>query len=200
MSDRSWAQICIGGTLKRDKVRDFMAEVWGYFGWDLSHQGSLSKEDLQNTKKLVAWIKKEAASGTLTLEDAETSGGNFEDLQRYCRETGLPYKLTHAACAGAWGAGEVWWAPGMSEPVSVATDDDGTSVISVPSLQEAISAVKTLSLENAPLYVNDEDDDTRAKLAKHILETAACDPIALLEYWLKETSPEPIDVPALIIE
>ncbi len=95
MGDRAWAEIRIGGPVRRSAWKDV--------------KKALRREFSEDYKITVV------EGLVLVLEDAESSGG-FEDLQRVLRETGtMKYVVTMDGYFDQWPAQRLWWDPGDPE-------------------------------------------------------------------------------------
>jgi len=116
MSDRYFASIRIGGDLPRKQV----APMCALLGLD-----GTSEEEL------VAHVRE----GHLVHEDEQAAWGEFYELEKACREMGLPYER-HSE--GYWNYPPQYasWQPGMDGPETVTTDSDGNLLASMDTLCE----------------------------------------------------------------
>ena len=113
MSDRSAAEICIGGTLNDAAAIDRLIEaiMSDNAGPEYGSRFRDAAEVLDCIKEAVA------ASEPLRLFDDQASGGAFWDLEKVLRELGLTYFRADDGHY-AYSAEAVFWEPGYDEPRS----------------------------------------------------------------------------------
>lgn len=117
MSDRYFAGIRIGGDLPREHV----ARMCALLGLDGRDEGTLLGQVDQ---------------GCLRHEDEQAAWGEFDGLEKACRELGLSYVRDSD---GYWDLPPqvVFWQPGMPGPETVVTDSSGNVLASMDTLCEA---------------------------------------------------------------
>jgi hypothetical protein len=201
MSDGSYANMKIGGTLRKEDALDFVLLCKEEF-WSELH--SLPKSVTENDDTAAQWIKeqitnKEGENTYFELYDVEARNGEFEDLQTFCRDKGLSYNVTASGCAGAWEPSERWYTPEMGYEEEIVTNDEGRYILQKNRIQYILEEIKKLTLKNAPEKINDADPDTQL-IVKRILDTGKVDPIDLIEHWMSIRYPEVPEMPPLIIK
>jgi hypothetical protein len=140
MSDHYYASIRIGGSLPREQIPRLCVLL------------GLDGEDSETLLRRVE-------QGWLRHEDGEAAWGEFDSLQRACRDLGLAYARDSDAYFDT-PARTAFWQPGMEAPKSVVTDGDGTQLVDADVLSEVrdlLLAGRTgealQSLENAIVVV-----------------------------------------------
>lgn len=76
-----------------------------------------------------------AGGETLFLCNDEVAGGTLTSLTLVCRQIGLSYQH-HNDARYEFEAELTWWSPGMPEPYSVSSDQQGHALISLQELKE----------------------------------------------------------------
>jgi hypothetical protein len=91
-------------------------------------------------------IEAAAAAKTFgTIED-ETSYGNAEDLTSRLADAGLTYRRTCDGLEGDFNGKIEWYSPGTEpDPPEADCDADGFALLTLPQLEEAADAGKTLA-------------------------------------------------------
>jgi len=125
MSDRIAAEIVIGGKLKRANLDEFLKAVkdqgvsleWG----DKFFEPTGEKDLLDGVSGEV-----------LVLRDDQAPWGEFEDLEKACRETGLSYDRS-AEARYEFDGEVVRWRDGMDEPRRFCAGQEGG--VHVPAVQ-----------------------------------------------------------------
>ncbi len=136
MSDRISAEIWIGGQVSRTEIchegemddpdgnavlAQLMAEIersgvsweWGSRGIEMDTEEHLL-ECLEN--------------GHLHFMDDEARNGEFEDLENFCVQNGIPFNR-RSATDGTYDPELVWFRADMNEPDCVGIDSDGNPVV-----------------------------------------------------------------------
>ncbi len=134
MSDRSAAEICIGGTLNDAAAIDRLIEaiISDNAGPEYGSRFRAAAEVLDCIKEAVA------ASEALRLFDDQASGGAFWDLEKILRELGLTYFRADDGHY-AYSAEAVFWEPGYDEPRSWTGNDEHVPCLKATEIRELLS-------------------------------------------------------------
>jgi hypothetical protein len=141
MSDRSAAEICIGGTLNDAAAIDRLIEAI------LSQNaGPEYGSRFQDAAEALDCIKEAIAeSGPLRLFDNEAAGGSFWDLEPVLRELGLTYFRADDGHY-AYSAEAVFWEPGYDEPRSWTGNNEHVPCLTATEIRKLLSE-ETLTAE-----------------------------------------------------
>lgn len=145
--DRYNAVIRIGGTINRttvsksdpdESVLDVMIGMIN--GADVSHEWGdviaeipVNAED-ENDSQLLQYMNDD---GLLEFKGESVPDGEFDELEAFLREEGIPYRRTCCAYGGFMGE-DVYWVSGMVEPVIVLADDHGTDYVEREQVEKAL--------------------------------------------------------------
>ena len=149
MSDYISASIEIGGGLTPDTL-DALAEAIWMDGPSLEWEDNgISKEDaklaIQNCIE---------GEHPLRLTNSEADSGEFEEIEKCCRELQLTYRR-HTSAKWEWDSSITWWKPGMAEPVYVLSNEAGCATILLADVEEALErgeeGVRELLAKSTPL-------------------------------------------------
>lgn len=190
MSDSYWARIRIGGHLPKSKVPKFLAVIKSEY---ISERPETEKELQDTLKETLSFLE---------LSDGQASNGMFDGLEEYCRNNDLTYQR-NSDQYGECEAEEVYWAPGLKEPLINKTDGGGNVVIDREEVLQCIREIreylhKAPTLKQAPLHIN-SDINRHITFAQRILATGKVDPLDLLEHAISIEYPVAGDVPPLVI-
>ena len=136
MSSRYAAWIRIGGTVERANAEPLLKavrEARAKRDWLAAPFEPSTVDELLEARE----------DGWLCLRDEEARYGEFEDIERACRELGLCYcRHTEAWCGDD--AVLLDWRPGMEEPLvrTGSNDNSGTVLVSEETVSEALAALE----------------------------------------------------------
>ncbi len=138
MGDYFPGRIHIGGSIDLKKVD---MDDLGRLAWLLSEQhpdyaGNEPKHSINASKPETFMAAVDKNAKVIICEDAEASGGMFEDIEEVCQHLGLSYDRWSDAkyeCEGEY----VRYRPGMKEPFTVEANNDGTQVCDRAPVLEA---------------------------------------------------------------
>jgi hypothetical protein len=162
------AQISFGGPVTRTQWNQ-MVEVASLLDNFLPAEMKTRDED---------WNPYIASDGTLTLQDPQAHGGQFECLEYLLQEQGIPYDRHSDGC-DEYDAEETSWRPGMDHTLIATSTTDGDLVVKASKLIEWLSKGMTLSDVLA-----DEPTNDTVGLWLHGLRTT--DPVPKFEFIEEE--------------
>ena len=149
MSARYAAWIRIGGTVERAKAEPLLKAVrdaWAKRDWNADPFQPGTIDDLLDAR----------ADGWLWLCDEEAKYGEFEALERVCRELGLSFcRHTEAWCGDD--AVLIDWRPGMEEPLVRTGSNDNSDIALVPEepVGKALAALEAGGASEATRILKD---------------------------------------------
>lgn len=79
-------------------------------------------------------------NGLLTLRAEDICNGEFEETERFCMDYGIPFDRWSATC-GEYPPENVYWRPGMKEPLIVIADERNVEVVSGDEVRRAMTAL-----------------------------------------------------------
>jgi hypothetical protein len=139
MSDRFPGEIMIGGKLPAKLLEAFLgvvsssgAKVGGYEGapFDATSADGLL-EVLDENRHLF-------------LVDDEARYGQFEKLEAFCVQHGIPFDR-HSSARYEFDAEKVMFRPGMKRPLEVPSNDDGDVLLNVETIRPVAKEVARLA-------------------------------------------------------
>jgi hypothetical protein len=136
MSSRYAAWIRIGGTVDRASAGSLLNAVrqaWAKRDWNADPFQPSTIDELLEARE----------DGWLWLYDEEAKYGEFEGIERVCRELGLSYcRHTEAWCGDD--AVLLDWRPGMEQPLVRTGSNDNSDVALVPEdpVRNALAALE----------------------------------------------------------
>ena len=119
MADRFWGRITIGGSLRRNDMDRFCREA-----------------EIR-TDEIADFIE----DGRFVREDGEARYGRFEDLEKLCRELGLPY-IRQSDGRYEYSPEYSFWTPGMDSPVSVLLDHGANMTAAMDDVRAALAVLR----------------------------------------------------------
>ena len=132
MGERYPGQITIGGKLPAALLEEFLSELnsagartGGYDG-DPFH--AADADGLRGALD---------DDGHLVLADAEASYGQFEELEAFCVEHGIPFDR-HSDAHYEFDAQNVYFRPGMRNPESVPSNNAGDDLFSADAVRPVV--------------------------------------------------------------
>ena len=132
MADCFPGEIRIGGRIPAVLVPEFIghvqatgAKVGGYDG--LKFEATTAAELCEALDE----------NGHLFLVDDQARGGMFEDLEAFCVAHGIPFDR-HSDARYECHAENVSYRPGMKEPVSIPSNNDGDDLFSVGAVRPIV--------------------------------------------------------------
>jgi hypothetical protein len=136
MSSRYSAWIRIGGTLERAKAEPLLTairEEYVKLDWHSPLFEPTTVEELVNARQ----------DGWLWLCDEEARYGEFDRIERVCRELGLSFRRHTEAWCGE-DALLLDWRPGMAEPLvrTGSSDHSDTVLVSEDEVRKALAALE----------------------------------------------------------
>lgn len=153
MPDRWNGQIWMGGELSRTKdsqadpetsVLDALISMINDSG--ASHEWGDAAANIKTAEGLDQYLDDD---GLINLKDHQATNGEFEELETFCRENGIPYsRVSESYCENQ--AEEVWWLPGMKEYSHRYLDSDEQHIIRTASL-DTIKELLKVALAESPL-------------------------------------------------
>ena len=129
MADHFPGEITIGGKVPADLLEAFLGElnsaeakVGGYDGADAAFQSARELREALNN------------DGHLFLVDDQAQCGMFEDLEAFCVKHGIAFDR-HSDAKYEYDAENVYFRPGMKEPESVPSNNDGEALLRVETIR-----------------------------------------------------------------
>jgi hypothetical protein len=137
-------EITIGGKVPAALLEEFLGEVesTGALGGD--YEGS--PFDAKTAEELREALDQ---SGHLTIVNEEARFGQFEVLEGFLREHGIPFDR-HSDARYEWDAENVMFRPGMRRPVEVASNSDGDDLMGVKKLRPVAKELARLATARMP--------------------------------------------------
>lgn len=131
MSDRSNAQILIGGSLSVDRLEDLSNAI------QAADLGPAWDEPFDERDEIIHAIRETAErKAPLLLQRIEVPGGAFEALETFCREMNLPYRRSDDGHY-SYEAEVVLWQPELAAPVTWTGSLDHRPRVTVDQIREA---------------------------------------------------------------
>ena len=134
MSDRSAAEICIGGTLNDAAAIDRLIEAIISDNAGPEYDSRFTDEG-----EVLGYIKEAvAASEPLRLFDNQATGGSFWNIEAALRELGLAYFRADDGHY-AYTAEAVFWEPGFDEPRSWTGNNEHVPCLNATEIKKHLS-------------------------------------------------------------
>lgn len=126
MGNRVDATITIGGPVPADRLEDLLDAI------ESERLGRDWEERFQSRDDLLAYLR-DGAEG-VTLYGREVTGGEFDELQRFCVEVGLTYVLSYDGYGSEWGPSRRICRPGDGLTCSL-NADGGTPCVTADDIR-----------------------------------------------------------------
>jgi hypothetical protein len=144
MADRMPAYILIGGQMTPAVAEELCQQVCqSGAGWEF---GEAYYSDWTEVKKHLLDAMNDEEH--LRLCDDNATWGRFESLENWLCENGLPWKR-HCSAKYEYDADWTYWQPGMDEPDTVASNEDGEEMLAISSLKHALGQKDPLAAVTA---------------------------------------------------
>lgn len=176
MADRFFAQIRIGGQISRtarllpDDPGDDTTILQGLIGAlheDGASQGTripcdCSEEDLGN------YLSEDGEGGAwLHLKNDQALNGEFSETEEFCKEHGIQFdRNSDHYCE--YDAENVYWRPGMKQPLVVSANSRGNEIVEAAEIREALE--KIVSYQQTWSHVDGERDEDLLTAAERLLK------------------------------
>jgi len=181
MPDRYNASIRIGGTIDRTTDSQCDPEMSALNvmlaminGADVSHEWGDAVAVICEGEddELLQYTND---NGLLEFKGESVINGEFDELETFLREHDIPYNRSTCAYGGYLGE-DVYWMPGMEQPLVILGDDHGTDYVSREDISILLHTLK-----------EGRDADTFVDMARELVHTAI--------EKLEEVCPDPPDIP-----
>jgi len=140
MSDRFPAQIWIGGEVN---PADLLGLVKALHADGASHEygDAVIPEDC-TTPTLYSYLDPDLGPDETVLRFRKLRNGEFEVTEQFCIEHGIPYdRWSDHYCE--YDAENVYWRPGMNNPVVRFADSRGDEIIAAAPVREAMALLES---------------------------------------------------------
>ena len=148
MADRFPGEITIGGKIPAALLEEFLGEV-ASSGASVGDYGN-APFDGRTAEELRGTLDE---NGQLRLADPEACYGQFEELEGFLQEHGIPFDR-HSDARYEFDAVNVMFRPGMERPVEVASNNAGDSLADAGELRQVareLARLATAGLTNDKL-------------------------------------------------
>ena len=148
--DRLACEIQIGGKLSRTaqvsqdpplacsiETSVLEALIGMLYNEGCSHEYGEPPEDIESDADLLEHLND---SGLLQFRHAEKPRGEFEELEGFLRENGIPYRRWSEA-KYEYDAEQVIWLPGMDKPFHCIMDQECNEVVKADAVREVLSSL-----------------------------------------------------------
>ena len=200
MSDRTWAQIKIGGNLPRSllpeliKLLDEESLLPGYD--DPQAYPPVKVPDDFDIMTCLATDN----SRNLIFESSEALNGEYKELEDWLIKHNMSFAVdsSYDKEGTPTSSKSYFWTPNLEEPNIIINDSDQQHMIHVGEVEWILLAMKTVgSIEEAPKFLNHGNVHEKS-FAAYILQENNYDPIGYLNKHLNEFYAVP-DLPPFII-
>jgi len=123
MADHFWGEITIGGTIHQRDIPRFCKEL---------------RMDTVDMRWGIKWIGNHRY---FVHENDEARSGMFDELERLCRDIGLPY-IRKSSGKYEFSPEIVYWLPGMDEPCRTLTNHDHRMQVAMDEVVEVLGLLR----------------------------------------------------------
>lgn len=188
MSELLWAEISIGGDLKKSLLKDLkkllmdeelLLDSYGVY--------PIKEDDLKNYDILSNKDK----NNLLTFESNETSNGEFKNLERWLQKHKIPYIRYCDSDGGDISHQTYIYTPDRNDPLIILNNSEQGHMIHVEEIKYILTAMETVgSMIEAPKFLSHSNDHEKA-YAKYLLKEGKLNPIGYLREHIKERYTDP---------
>lgn len=156
MSDRSHAQISIGGTIDRttpsksdpeESVLDVMISMINGAGVTNAEGGAVAEIPINaeddDDSQLLQYLDgfDDGEELTLRFRDDQARNGEFDELERFLRDNNIPYRRWSEA-AHNYLAEDVYWVPGMLKALTIFCNMAGDELVSMDDVRVVLNGME----------------------------------------------------------
>lgn len=146
MADRFSASIEIGGPVSRTQISKYdpdMTVVQALMSVISSEGVSLEYGDAHVCPETESALLgcRDDEDDHLRFQDDQAHNGEFDAIESFCREHGIPYRRW-SACYGGYLGEDVHYEPWMATPIVLLCNDDGHEQVKGDVVREALAMLK----------------------------------------------------------
>lgn len=149
MPDCMLAKIAVGGPIPSALIEELLKAIQDE---DLHVDWDELPAQFDTAEQLLDLVSDEDGPTTLQLMAMEAAGGQFEHLETFLVENAVAFDRWTEGWSG-YDAKLVSFRPGMSQPFSRITDQDGEPVIQRRRIQPVLEALRAGQMETALLLL-----------------------------------------------